>query len=136
MWQFTKETKTTAKMGIYAQKSENCLWKLVVAKERKPSVKTKGSKNSLYSIWTKVWPVLTENQQNVDYNNIKIDKFKNHRNFLNINTFNNIRDIRKQPNEYKKFTRTSWGNLDLWVVKPKNQTAKRITLEGKRQELS
>ena len=38
MLQFTKETETTAKMGNYAQESENFVWKLVVPKARKPSV--------------------------------------------------------------------------------------------------
>ena len=69
-------------MGNYAQKSENCEWKLVVAKERKPSVKTIGRKISLYSIVRKGCPVLTDNKQNVDYNNIKFDKFKESQKFL------------------------------------------------------
>ena len=53
MRHFTKETKTTAKLGNYAQKSENFVWKLVVPKARKPSNKTFGHKNSLYSIGRK-----------------------------------------------------------------------------------
>ena len=51
MLQFISETKTTAKMGNYAQISENFVWKLVVSKARKPSVETIGHKISLYSIW-------------------------------------------------------------------------------------
>ena len=66
MWQFTKERKTTAKMDNYAQKSENFVQKLVVSKGRKPSVKTIGHKNNLYSTGRKSWPVLTENKLNVD----------------------------------------------------------------------
>ena len=46
MLQFTKESKTPAKMINYAQKSEN----FVVSKARKPSVKRIGDKISLYSI--------------------------------------------------------------------------------------
>ena len=41
------------------------------SKARKPSVKTIGHKISLNFIWRKGWPVLTENKQNVDWNNIK-----------------------------------------------------------------
>ena len=66
MWQFTKETKTTAKMGNFAQKSENFEWKLGVPKARKPSVKTIGHKIGFYSIRRKGRPVLLENKQNVD----------------------------------------------------------------------
>ena len=66
MLQFSKETKTTAKMWNYAQKSENFVWKLVVPKARKPSAKTIGHKISLYSIKGEGWPVLTENKHNVD----------------------------------------------------------------------
>ena len=53
-------------MGNYAQKSENFVWKLVVPKARKPSVKKIGNKISFYSIRRKGWPLLTENKQNVD----------------------------------------------------------------------
>ena len=47
MLQFTKKTKTTAKKGIYAQKSENFVSKLVVPRAIKASVKTIGHKISL-----------------------------------------------------------------------------------------
>ena len=76
----TKETNNI-KMGNYAQKSENFVWKLVLPKARKPSVKTIGHKISLYFIRRKDWPVLTENKQNLDQNNIKIDKFKKSQKF-------------------------------------------------------
>ena len=66
MLQFTKETKTTAKMGNYEQKSENFVWKLAVPKARKTSVETIGHKISVFSIRRKGWLVFTENKQNVD----------------------------------------------------------------------
>ena len=66
MSQNTKETKTTAKMISYAKKSENFLWKLVVSKAIKPSVKIIGHRISLHFIGRKGWPVFTENKQNVD----------------------------------------------------------------------
>ena len=66
MWQFTKETKTTTKMGNYAQKSENFVWKLVVPKARKHFVKTIGHKTDFYSMRRKGWPVPTEKKQIVD----------------------------------------------------------------------
>ena len=51
MLQFTKGTKTTAKMGNYAQKLENFVWKLVVPIARKPCAKTIGHKISFSFIW-------------------------------------------------------------------------------------
>ena len=50
---YQKKTKTTLKMGNYAQKLENFVWKLVLPKTRKTSVKTIGHKISLYSIGRK-----------------------------------------------------------------------------------
>ena len=64
--QFTKETKTTAKMRTFTQKSENFVLKLVVPKARKPSVKTIGQKITFFSIRRRDWPVFTENKQNVE----------------------------------------------------------------------
>ena len=61
MSQKTKETKTTAKMGSYAQKSEIFLWKLVVSKAIKLSIKLIGEKISLYSIRRKDWLAFTSN---------------------------------------------------------------------------
>ena len=58
--------KKKQKMGKYAQKSENFVWKLVVPKARKPSVKTIGHKISFFPKKRKSWPVLTENKRNVD----------------------------------------------------------------------
>ena len=45
MWKFIKETKTTAKMGKYEQKSQNFVWKLVVTKARIAYVKKNWPKN-------------------------------------------------------------------------------------------
>ena len=50
MLQFTKERKTTAKMGNYAKKSENFVRKLVVPKVRKPSVNPMSHKIRISSI--------------------------------------------------------------------------------------
>ena len=61
-----KETQTTAKIGNYAQKSENFVWKIVVTKASKPSVKKIGHKISFCSIRRKGWPELPEKKQNVD----------------------------------------------------------------------
>ena len=38
MWKSKNETETTAKMGNYAQKSENFVYKFVIPKARKPTV--------------------------------------------------------------------------------------------------
>ena len=53
-------------MGIYAQKLENFVWKLVVPKARKASVKTIGHKITFYPVWRKERPLVTKNKQNVD----------------------------------------------------------------------
>ena len=58
-------------MGNYAKKSVYFVQKLAVPKARKPSVRTIGHKISFSSIRMKGWPILTENKQNVDQNNIK-----------------------------------------------------------------
>ena len=43
-----QKKRKTAKMGNYAQKSENFVKNLVVPKTRKPSVKTIGHKNQFF----------------------------------------------------------------------------------------
>ena len=62
MLQFTKETKTTLKVGNY-KISENFVWKPLVPKARKPTVKTIVHKFSLSSIRRRNRPVLIENKQ-------------------------------------------------------------------------
>ena len=57
MWQFTKETKTTAEMEFYVQKNlkkKRKLYEIVVLKARKRSVETLRNKIRLYSIGNEV----------------------------------------------------------------------------------
>ena len=68
---YKKKQKQQQKLEIMQKKSEKLVWKLVVLKAWKPSIKTIGHKISLCSIRRKGWPVFTVNKQKVDQNNIK-----------------------------------------------------------------
>ena len=86
--------KQAAKLGNYAQKSQNFEKKICGTKTKKPILSTKfAPKITLYLIKKKVWHVFTENKRKADRNNIKKTGLKSHRIFFKTNTFNDIKDI-------------------------------------------